>query len=539
MPKIKYTDSTYEVHRGETVLKALLRQGREIAFSCTKGTCTVCMHRCTSGSVPPESQRDLKPELVSKGYFLPCLCFPDGEMHVEPPRPEDLHFKARLVANVQLSPDVYKLLLEPEIDLSYRAGQFINVIRDSNTVRSYSLASVYGEEPYLEIHVQLVRGGAVSGWLQNELEIGDWLTLSGPFGQNFYRAAEPERDLVLIGTGTGLAPIYGIAKQAIYQDHVGDIHLYHAGSVGSDLYLHSELLRYEEEYRRFHYHPYTVAGSATANAINAIDDKTKISEIAFQEFSNICDARIHVAGQPVTIDRCTELAIQNNISRDMILADSFEHSNSDSSSVSEVGKEHEEDQCNVEIGPRKFSPDPEMWEALGNGKKLREILNDFYSRAFKDHILSPYFHGVTEQRVAEKVFSYLKQAFTGERQYFGNHPRNAHHWMVIDDDTFDYRERMMVECIRQHGLPEHLILRWSALEEQFRGDIVKPQPWGRIVDGVELPSAGYDDLLLEYSTVCDGCEQEIYAGTNVRYHLRLGSVYGECCNDNLDLEAVS
>lgn len=174
-------------------------------------------------------------------------------------------------------------------------------------------------------------------------------------------------------------------------------------------------------------------------------------------------------------------------------------------------------------------PDAEMWQALGEGALLSAVLEDFYGRVYEDERLAPFFHGVTQQRAIEKQFSFLRQIFTGEKVYFGDRPRNAHHWMVISDELFDYRERLMETCLREHGLPEHLIGRWLAMEEGFRADLVKDAPWKRVMGGVELPVEGFGETVMDVGTLCDSCGSEIDAGTPVRYHLRLGTTYCPRC----------
>jgi truncated hemoglobin YjbI/ferredoxin len=174
-------------------------------------------------------------------------------------------------------------------------------------------------------------------------------------------------------------------------------------------------------------------------------------------------------------------------------------------------------------------PDPQMWAALEEGALLRRILDDFYTRVYEDERLAPFFHGVTRQRAADKQFLFLRQLFTGEKVYFGDRPRNAHHWMVISDELFDYREGLMAETLRRHGLPEPLIERWMALEERFRPDIVKDEPWKRKMGDVELPVDGYEETVLEVGSICDSCGSEVEAGETVRYHVRLGSIYCPKC----------
>lgn len=180
--------------------------------------------------------------------------------------------------------------------------------------------------------------------------------------------------------------------------------------------------------------------------------------------------------------------------------------------------------------PKDPPPDKELWVALQEGKLLLQILQDFYGRVYKDELLLPYFHGITMQRSIEKVYSFLQQIFTGEKCYFGDRPKNAHHWMVISDETFRYREALMIECQRRAGLPEDMIARWIAIEGYYKQDIVKAEPWKRVVGGVELPLEGFGEMILDSGAICDGCGRAVEVGENVRYHLRIGSMYCGLCS---------
>lgn len=187
--------------------------------------------------------------------------------------------------------------------------------------------------------------------------------------------------------------------------------------------------------------------------------------------------------------------------------------------------------ANEELSRPKDPPaDKELWEALQGGKLLLEILQDFYGRVYKDELLSPYFHGITMQRSIEKVYSFLQQVFTGEKCYFGDRPKNAHHWMVISEETFKYREALMIECQRRAGLSEEMIRRWIAVENYYKQDIVKAEPWKRVVGGIELPLDGFGEMVMDTGAVCDGCGRIVEVGESVRYHLRIGSMYCSQCN---------
>lgn len=176
-----------------------------------------------------------------------------------------------------------------------------------------------------------------------------------------------------------------------------------------------------------------------------------------------------------------------------------------------------------------LAPDAEMWQALDHGRKLTEILRDFYKRVYADPALSVFFEGVTQERAVEKQYSFLRSIFTGERCYFGEHPKNAHHWMVISNALFDHREALMEQCLKAAAMPEALIDRWLAIEEVFRKSIVKEKAYGKMVGGTEVPFKGYGWLRLDVATLCDGCAAEIATNTSVAYHRRTGKVYCASC----------
>lgn len=188
--------------------------------------------------------------------------------------------------------------------------------------------------------------------------------------------------------------------------------------------------------------------------------------------------------------------------------------------------------ANVQIPglPEVPSPDAALWTALEDGAVLRKILDDFYTRVFADERLAPYFRGTTQEHVAGKQYGFLRRAFTGENVYFGDSPRNAHHWMVIPHELFEHRQELMRATLRSHGLSDKYISRWEAHERAHRDVIVKSRPVPRQLFGQELPLEGFKHEELSVGSVCDGCKQAVDAGECVRYHVRLGTISCRRCS---------
>ncbi|MYM65105.1 2Fe-2S iron-sulfur cluster-binding protein [Pseudomaricurvus sp. HS19] len=178
------------------------------------------------------------------------------------------------------------------------------------------------------------------------------------------------------------------------------------------------------------------------------------------------------------------------------------------------------------------SPCESLWRRLqADGDLLKEIIDDFYDAVFEDDIMAPYFQKFTKQRSKEKVYSFYKQLFSGEKCYFGDRPRNAHHWMVIPNEVYDHRLRLLLGFMRKHGLSEEMIALWLPYEEYYRTDIVKTSPRGRKVGDIYQPAGGFDYEILDEGSVCDSCEEFVDKGTRVMFHLRTGQIYCPACHD--------
>lgn len=174
-------------------------------------------------------------------------------------------------------------------------------------------------------------------------------------------------------------------------------------------------------------------------------------------------------------------------------------------------------------------PDPGLWAELEDGKTVRRVLEDFYQRVYADPLLAPFFGRVTQDRVTDKQYSFMKQCVTGEKVYFGDRPRNAHHWMIISDALFDHRQALMLQALQAQNLSPGQISRWVRIEEHFRTDMVKTEVWPRRVGDEEIFIEGFASETLMEATVCDHCGAEIAAGTTVAYHRRLGQVSCRVC----------
>ncbi|MBZ0253442.1 MAG: 2Fe-2S iron-sulfur cluster binding domain-containing protein, partial [Candidatus Methylomirabilis sp.] len=212
--RIAYEGRVFDCAEGETVLAALARGGVTVPSSCRVGLCQSCLMRAVEGTPPKAARKGLKETWVAQGYFLACSCVPEGDLAVALPDAAATSVRARVVEKSFLSESVVRLRLAPEAAFEYRAGQYVSLARDDGLTRPYSLASVPESDALLEVHVRRAPGGRMSGWIFDGLAEGDALSVRGPAGSCFYVPGREDQPMLLIGTGTGLAPLYGIARDA-------------------------------------------------------------------------------------------------------------------------------------------------------------------------------------------------------------------------------------------------------------------------------------------------------------------------------------
>ncbi|HHO51827.1 MAG TPA: 2Fe-2S iron-sulfur cluster binding domain-containing protein [Deltaproteobacteria bacterium] len=231
---LTFGDRVLDCQPGETVLEAFERHGVALSSSCRSGTCQSCMLQAVKGSVPAAAAVGLKPAWRELGYLLACTCRPSGDLVLQRVG-QGLELPTCLLERTWLSEEVIRLGLEPPGDFSFRAGQFVNLIRDDGLSRPYSLAGLPGDDS-LELHVRILPDGAMSSWLA-DAPLGTQLRLRGPSGDCVYACDDREHRLLLVGIGTGIAPLVGVTRDALRQDHAGPIQIVHAAVRGTQLYL--------------------------------------------------------------------------------------------------------------------------------------------------------------------------------------------------------------------------------------------------------------------------------------------------------------
>ncbi|QIX61897.1 ferredoxin--NADP reductase [Hymenobacter sp. BT18] len=149
---------------------------------------------------------------------------------------------------------VKSLVLAPEAGelAPYQAGQFLTLIfrRHGREVRrSYSISSAPALGEPLTITVKRVENGLISRWLVDEARLGDQLLTSGAAG--FFTLPQPPaalQELVLVAAGSGITPVYGLLKTALYTQPEARILLVYSNRAPATTLFREELLALQRQF---------------------------------------------------------------------------------------------------------------------------------------------------------------------------------------------------------------------------------------------------------------------------------------------------
>lgn len=128
--------------------------------------------------------------------------------------------KARIVRRQDFTPDLFALWLEPEVEFTFKPGQYIT-IGAGGLERPYSIASA-PYEPLIELFIEHVlpeHGGKLTPILYAR-HVDDILTIR-PTAKGLFTLRPQVRNHVMVATVTGVAPYVSMIRQFLHDRATG------------------------------------------------------------------------------------------------------------------------------------------------------------------------------------------------------------------------------------------------------------------------------------------------------------------------------
>ncbi|MCF7927154.1 MAG: 2Fe-2S iron-sulfur cluster binding domain-containing protein [Candidatus Izimaplasma sp.] len=312
---------------GETLLNALAKDKIFIPSACGgKATCGLCKVKVTEGGgqFKPTEDPFIDEKQKEEGIRLSCQVKVRGNVRVE--IPDELldakEYKAKVTHLDELTYDTKLLgvtLIKPEI-MEFRPGQYAQLrVPGVEAIRAYSIASNPKNKSNLEFIIRYVPKGTATTFVHKALDIGDTITLTGPFG-DFFLQEDSDRNIICIAGGSGKAPIRSILSYLSDKNMPRKVKYFFGAVTEEDLYYTKEFRELEEQYSNFKYIPCL---SNPKEDTNWTGDVGLVTDVVRKHMKDLSEHEAYLCGSPGMIDACINVLDDLNMPEEQIFYDKF------------------------------------------------------------------------------------------------------------------------------------------------------------------------------------------------------------------------
>ena len=320
------------VEGGNPLLFSLMEEGIFIPSACGgKGTCAYCKVKVLEGGGPilPTETPYLTEAEQAENVRLSCQVKVRNDLVIELPAELFLikEFKVKVDRIVILTPFINGVtlgILSPAEGISYKPGQYIQLeipkykLSKEPEYRAFSMASSSKKPHSVELYIGLVEKGVVSTYVHEYLKEGEELIMRGPFGDFYFR--DSERDILLIATGTGLAPIMSILRHIRSEQIQRKTTLFFGTRIREDLYCVEELREMEKQLPAFTFIP-TLSRAAENSQWEG--KRGRVTDLIEDLVPEGADYDVYICGNPDMVDSCMDRLLKKGIPEDQIYFDKF------------------------------------------------------------------------------------------------------------------------------------------------------------------------------------------------------------------------
>jgi CDP-4-dehydro-6-deoxyglucose reductase len=222
-----------------------------------------------------------------------------------------------------LAHDVIRIYLKvPDSQrLLFLAGQYIDILLKDNRRRAFSIANAPHDDEFIELHVRYVEGGYFSDQVFHHMKEKAILRIQAPLG-TFYLREESERPVILVGGGTGFAPLKGMLEHAFHSEVKRPLHLFWGVRARRDLYLPELPVHWTEQHENFSYTPVL---SEPGPEDDWTGETGLVTDSVIRQYPDLGQFDIYMSGPPVMVNAGHALFSGHGMDESRFFSDAFEY----------------------------------------------------------------------------------------------------------------------------------------------------------------------------------------------------------------------
>jgi ferredoxin-NADP reductase len=141
---------------------------------------------------------------------------------------------------------VTSFFLRPHSPFSHQAGQHVSVRLTApdgyRAQRNYSIANPPEDSGLIELAIERLDNGEVSGFFHEIAMAGDEIEIKAPLGGHFIWSVADGGPLILIGGGSGVVPLMSMLRHRAAQNNTTPVVLLFSSRTWADVIFRDELM---------------------------------------------------------------------------------------------------------------------------------------------------------------------------------------------------------------------------------------------------------------------------------------------------------
>jgi len=319
------------VEGGRPLLSTLKDEQIFIPSACGgRGSCGLCKLKIIDGAGDPLPTELpwLSPDEQQQKVRLSCQIKVKSDLRIE--IPEELfnvrQYESEVTSIRDLTHDIkevrLKLLSPAEID--FRPGQFIQFevpayeLTAEPVYRAYSISSDPELQDEVEMEIRYVPNGICTTYVHRHLQVGDKVTINGPYGDFYLR--DTDRRIIFVAGGSGMAPIKAMLHQMRHENNARPALYFFGARAVRDLFLLEEMKEFERQLPNFKFIP---ALSEPDTSDEWTGERGLITGALDRHLQTGDNTEAYLCGSPLMIDACIEVLKKKGMPEDLIYYDKF------------------------------------------------------------------------------------------------------------------------------------------------------------------------------------------------------------------------
>lgn len=334
------TGHHFHCEADETILAAALRQHVNLEYGCRRGVCGKCIGTLLEGTVHYNDKiRAAEKCDPKKNHTVYCSAIPTTDLVIESTlidTPDNTVFKTtavitrtpcKVVTLNKLCHDVIQMIIKlPDaINPQFKAGQYLDFLVPDGTRRSFSIANAPRVDKHIELHIRHVAGGEYTAYIFNKMQAGEILRIELPLG-SFYLREKSTRPIIMMGGGTGFAPLKGMIEAAIKKNVTRPIHLFWGVRAERDIYLSKLPQQWLKQLQNFRF----TAVLSAPDSDNEINQPWRgetgfVHHSVLAAYPTLDQVDLYMSGPPIMIETARDAFIAAGLAQQYMYSDAFEY----------------------------------------------------------------------------------------------------------------------------------------------------------------------------------------------------------------------